>query len=312
VHWIHRPAEEDAHFGVAVEQLICGDVRIGHFRCGPGSTAWAEDNQIGDGALLVVPHRAVEITQAGRETVIASAAQAVFYRGQQVYRRRLIDPRGDDCVFVRLADATWSRLLGELAPEPVPTFCRGPIRPALYHRFNRFMAELHAGVMLDRLALEEALLPIIDALLDDAARAHELRRGQPHTHMQLGLAAEEFVVMQFRGDWGLDDIAATLEVSPAHLARVFRRHVGTAMHQHRIRLRLCAAIEELADSERSLTELALELGFASPSHFSELFHRTLGVPPSTLRGAGVRRRRAAREVARGPSRISKARSRSVS
>src|SRR5690606_12713123 len=111
---------------------------------------------------------------------------------------------------------------------------------------------------------------------------------------QLGRAAEALLAANFCEDWGIDQIADTLATSPAHLSRVFRRHTGTSLHQHRINLRLATAVELVADPQRSLTDVALELGFASPSHFSDQFRRHLGVPPSSLRSSSSRQRRALR------------------
>lgn len=47
------------------------------------------------------------------------------------------------------------------------------------------------------------------------------------------------------------------------------------------------ALERLAEGADSLSRLALDLGFSSHSHFTTLFHRVFGVPPSVLK----RRRR---------------------
>ena len=46
-----------------------------------------------------------------------------------------------------------------------------------------------------------------------------------------------------------------------------------------------AALERIADPALPLTELALDLGFASHSHFTDTFRRTFGRPPSAVRAA---------------------------
>lgn len=286
-------ADDGGRVGIRSGRVQCGELTVGHFQCVPSATAWNEENCIGPGTLLVIPRHTVEIAQAARETIIASPAQAVFYRSRQLYRRRLIDPRGDNCVFIRLPDQTWDRLLelplGTVAEDGLP-FCRGPIRPRTFHAFDVFTRRLHGGELHDPLAVEEALLPLVGMLVD-AARDTNSSRHRPRTaHVDLGVAAERFVASHFAQGWSLDELAATLEVSPAHLARVFRRHTGMSLHQQRVRLRICAALDRLADPQQSLTELALELGFSTPSHFSDAFRRTIGIPPSAVRGAGLRRR----------------------
>jgi len=49
-------------------------------------------------------------------------------------------------------------------------------------------------------------------------------------------------------------------------------------------LRLRAAIDRMIDYPKErLTDIGLEFGFATPSHFSQAFHRHFGVTPSQFR-----------------------------
>jgi AraC-like DNA-binding protein len=79
------------------------------------------------------------------------------------------------------------------------------------------------------------------------------------------------------------DLACALHASPFHLARVFRAETGFSLEGYPRALRLKAALERLPESGDSLTALALELGFASHSHFTETFRREFGVAPSVVR-----------------------------
>jgi AraC-like DNA-binding protein len=81
----------------------------------------------------------------------------------------------------------------------------------------------------------------------------------------------------------LEEIAHAVHSSTFHLARIFRRETGLAIHQYRNRLRLRAALQRLVEQETDLTALALRLGFGSHSHFSDAFRRAFGVAPSECR-----------------------------
>ncbi len=83
----------------------------------------------------------------------------------------------------------------------------------------------------------------------------------------------------------LREIAADLGVSPCFLCRVFRRETGATIHGYLSSLRLTRALE-LLDGRRgeNLSMLALDLGFASHSHFTRAFCRKFGAPPSIIRG----------------------------
>jgi AraC family transcriptional regulator len=82
----------------------------------------------------------------------------------------------------------------------------------------------------------------------------------------------------------LPALAAELHVSPFHLTRVFRETTGRTLSAYLNDLRLRAAVERL-DSEpgASLARIAADLGYCTPSHFTDRFRAAFGVPPSQLR-----------------------------
>lgn len=81
----------------------------------------------------------------------------------------------------------------------------------------------------------------------------------------------------------LEEVAAALEVSPSHLAHVFRAETGMPMHQYLLHLRVGLALTQLSRAPRDLSRLALDLGFATHSHFTSAFRRAYGIPPSGVR-----------------------------
>jgi AraC family transcriptional regulator len=83
----------------------------------------------------------------------------------------------------------------------------------------------------------------------------------------------------------LDTIAARTELSPFHFLRVFAAVIGATPHQYLVRARLRRAAQLLADPERSITEIAYDVGFADVSNFVRTFHRAAGVSPRGFRRA---------------------------
>jgi AraC-like DNA-binding protein len=63
------------------------------------------------------------------------------------------------------------------------------------------------------------------------------------------------------------------------VARLFRDELGTSFGQWRQQVLLARALT-LAARKRPMSEIAAELGYASPSAFSAMVRRTLGAPPS--------------------------------
>ncbi|KIF82924.1 AraC family transcriptional regulator [Noviherbaspirillum autotrophicum] len=80
----------------------------------------------------------------------------------------------------------------------------------------------------------------------------------------------------------VDDWGQALGASARTLARRFEKEVGLSLREWRYRLRLFLAVEWLC-AGRSVTEIALALGYASTSAFTYMFHQEMGCPPSEWR-----------------------------
>ncbi|AMR80144.1 AraC family transcriptional regulator [Cupriavidus nantongensis] len=77
-------------------------------------------------------------------------------------------------------------------------------------------------------------------------------------------------------DWG-----ARLGLDPKTIQRRFARETGMTFGQWRQQARLLAALEKLAAGSK-VVDVALDLGYDSPSAFATMFRRQFGVPPSAF------------------------------
>jgi AraC-like DNA-binding protein len=82
----------------------------------------------------------------------------------------------------------------------------------------------------------------------------------------------------------LEDIASLAGMSRSALGRLFLTHRGQSPCARFRELRLERARRLLARGERTVTEIALETGFASSQHFAGVFGRKYGSPPSDFLG----------------------------
>ena len=80
----------------------------------------------------------------------------------------------------------------------------------------------------------------------------------------------------------IDDWGAQLGTSGRTLARRFEKEVGIGLREWRHRLRLFLALEWLC-AGRNVTDIALDLGYASTSAFTYMFRQEMGCPPSAWR-----------------------------
>ncbi len=77
----------------------------------------------------------------------------------------------------------------------------------------------------------------------------------------------------------LDQMAAQAGLSRRSFTRLFRAQTGMSFSAWRQQACLLAALTRLS-SGSSVTEVALDLGYSSPSAFASVFRRQLGEPPS--------------------------------
>lgn len=81
----------------------------------------------------------------------------------------------------------------------------------------------------------------------------------------------------------LTDLAKEIGVSRFHFCRAFKQSMGMTPHAFIARCRLEQSMDMLRTSNLSATEIAMECGFASPSHFTVAFKRAYGANPREFR-----------------------------
>jgi len=78
-------------------------------------------------------------------------------------------------------------------------------------------------------------------------------------------------------------VAAVAHVSPAHFSRQFRATFGETPHAYLRRRRAERAMELLRETDRSVTDICFDVGFASLGTFSRTFREIVGESPSAYR-----------------------------
>ncbi|NMW23056.1 helix-turn-helix transcriptional regulator, partial [Rhodanobacter denitrificans] len=85
---------------------------------------------------------------------------------------------------------------------------------------------------------------------------------------------------------GAEQAAVLCALSPAYFSRRFKQQVGMSWSDYVRTHRLHLASRRLLESGQSVAAIADSLGFSTPSHFGELFHRRFGMTPGDYRRAG--------------------------
>jgi AraC family transcriptional regulator len=97
--------------------------------------------------------------------------------------------------------------------------------------------------------------------------------------------ALEYLQTHLDEETSLADLAQLLDLSRYHVVKMFKQSTGVTPHQYLLDCRIHYAAELLKHPQCSIAEIALRVGFATPSHFTYHFHKRTGTTPQAYRQA---------------------------
>lgn len=81
----------------------------------------------------------------------------------------------------------------------------------------------------------------------------------------------------------LESIARIAGFSPSYFITLFKNSTGLTPHQYIIKRKADIAKRALLESKKSITEIALDVGFADQSHLTRVMRKQTGLTPGNLR-----------------------------
>jgi AraC family transcriptional regulator len=93
----------------------------------------------------------------------------------------------------------------------------------------------------------------------------------------------EYIQQNLDKDLPLAELAALVNMSPFHFARLFKGSTGLPPHRFVIRQRIARARACLSTPDLSIAQISRSVGFRTPSHFTTVFRRVTGVTPRRYR-----------------------------
>jgi AraC family transcriptional regulator len=269
------------------------------YRCHAHEGGPAAEEQSENNSIVLMRHGAFA-KHLGKRRVTADVNQVVFFSKNSVYRISHPTDRGDRGTSFLVSP----KILNDIVREFDPTIDEHPDQPfafvssrcdtQLFWRCHELVERLEraAEEPLEHLWAEETALQWVADVLESAFEKHDKptrsRRTSTMTdHAEKTEAAKAFLASRMSEQVMLTEVAHEVAASPFHFARIFRKQSGLPVHRYLTLLRLRASLEQLFDGQDDLTSLALNLGFSSHSHFTDIFRREFGQTPSEVRKNGT-------------------------
>jgi AraC family transcriptional regulator len=150
------------------------------------------------------------------------------------------------------------------------------------HTILEILSECSISSKVSPVLLDSAGRHVAAHLLARYSRASPQQRASGMVQWKLKRVLD-YIEEHIDRDLGLEELSEGLDMTAHYFCRSFRKSVGMPPHRYLISRRIERAKELLASSEKDVTEIALEVGFSSHSHFTTAFRRLVGYAPRTYR-----------------------------
>ncbi|MCC3375921.1 AraC family transcriptional regulator [Cohnella sp. REN36] len=142
--------------------------------------------------------------------------------------------------------------------------------------FNAYLAKLQKIETLDKIKSD------FRELFEHLEK--ELESKKEHKYLDLLEDVNRMIQKDFASPaLSLDMIATEVGFSSAYLGKLFKRHRLISVNDYINRVRLTHATERIATTDDTITDIMLQSGFSSRSHFFTLFKKEHGLTPSQYR-----------------------------
>lgn len=180
----------------------------------------------------------------------------------------------------------FERVGREMLGHPVPPVLRdvsGGTDPELSHLLALVRRELgrdSAGSELFVHGIAQAIAVHLIRHYASQGTADERQAALPRFKLRRALAHLE---AQLAEPFDLTRLADAVGMSRFHFSRQFKRATGLSPSRYFIRERIARAQQLLQETDASIIEIGMAVGYSSPGHFAQVFRRETGVSPSQYR-----------------------------
>ena len=290
------PGQHDFHIDVTpVEKLLRRTpvIGVGVYRCPVSNPQF-----YGGGPELcpyiVFSRSSVRLQKDGAPAEACTPNTVNMWNVGDSYRRKPISAEGVRCDYLAFKPSMLREIASEFDARKIDTddiFDRAiaPIGPKLYVAQRTLFKALHEDTFIPDIAIEEAALSLLRAVLRETtietppAQANDYNSASAEGRMRAAVEETKSILSnEYWTNPSIAKLASRVHCSTAHLSREFKRRSGYTVHQYQQQLRIRASLQLLCDTRFNGAAIASQLGFATHSHFSDVFRRYFGMTPKAF------------------------------
>jgi AraC family transcriptional regulator of arabinose operon len=175
-------------------------------------------------------------------------------------------------------------LLISEAFDAIPQILGRPIQLFNPSRAARYLLDLHEEISGPLPADTQIMGNTLENLIAEAVRS--VNSPFPISIPDSLLQARQNIEARYDESLDLEELAHTAHLSKPYFCTAFRRAFGVTPINYLIQRRMEAAAVLLRDTSLDVGEVGRRVGYDDSFHFSKLFKRYLGMPPSQFRQMG--------------------------
>jgi AraC-like DNA-binding protein len=128
---------------------------------------------------------------------------------------------------------------------------------------------------------------ILDQIFIHSSRTLNQQNLQGHDFTRVFLKLDKLLRENLSHPWTVQEMGKVVGLGITTFTEKTKSNTGFAPLQYLINLRIAESMRMIKNTDRSMTTIALDLGFYSSQHFSSTFKKMTGISPKTYRKNGI-------------------------
>lgn len=147
-----------------------------------------------------------------------------------------------------------------------------------FQEFEAFFVNLHQEFIHKQIGYEEMTSSLVHSILIKLCRMMEID-DEAQSYSSAVQNVKAYIESNFHLELTLPELARLVYISPYHLAHLFKEEVGMAPIQYLIQCRITHAKRLLTETNLSVKDIAMKVGYPNANYFNLLFKKMTGLSP---------------------------------